>query len=123
MANGKKFWHCLLCLFFLFFLGLLTEPLAKTVYTPRDSGTNPPGGPRNPEGLPSSGSFGRTAEGGMGYTDAYGNTITNETKEKTPHRRLPGGAYGRYEMRDPKTALDRPLPDPDKGKAKPAWSF
>ncbi|MCR4665942.1 MAG: translation initiation factor IF-2 [Desulfovibrio sp.] len=94
--------------------------MAGSVYTPRNSGTEAPGGPRPSEGLPSTGSFGRTAEGGMGYTDAYGNTIDSQPKPKAPHKRLPGGAYGRYDDRDGDV---RPLPDPASGSAKPAWHF
>ena len=94
--------------------------LARSVYTPRDSGTEPPGGPRAPEGLPQSGSFGRTPEGGMGYTDAYGNTISNVPPERKARRRLPQGAFGRYESRE---SSDRPLPDPMVRSAHPVWSF
>ena len=96
----------MLCL--LLCLAPAPQAFAKTVYTPRDSGTEAPGGPRAPEGLPSSGSFGRTAEGGMGYTDAYGNTISSERPEPKPRQRLPRGAYGSYGQKAP----ERPLPDP-----------
>ncbi|MBQ7608759.1 MAG: translation initiation factor IF-2 [Desulfovibrionaceae bacterium] len=93
---------------------------ARSVYTPRDSGTEPPGGPRAPEAIPSSGSFGRTAEGGMGYVDAYGNTIDNRESPKPPKKRLPRGAFGRPD-RDA-ARYDRPLPDPARS-GPPAWSF
>ena len=94
--------------------------LARSVYTPRDSGTEAPGGPRAPIGVPSPSNFGRTQEGGMGYTDAYGNTISSEIPEKKPRKRLPKGAYGQYGQPDPD---NRPLPDPTKTQAKPVWGF
>lgn len=106
----------LFCL--LLVLGLAPNTLAKTVYTPRDSGTEAPGGPRAPEALPSSGSFGRTAEGGMGYTDAYGNTVSDVRPEPKPRQRLPRGAYGSYGQ----NPVERPLPDPERDRS-PAWSF
>ena len=105
-----------LCCFLI--LAQVAQASAKSVYTPRDSGTEAPGGPRAPEALPSSGSFGRTAEGGMGYTDAYGNTLSDARPEPKPHKRLPRGAYGRYGQ----TQEERPLPDPLRDRS-PVWSF
>lgn len=93
--------------------------LARSVYTPRDSGTEPPGGPRSAT-LPTPSNFGRTQEGGLGYTDAYGNTISSEVPEPKPHKRLPKGAYGQYGAKDQD---DRPLPDLEKSLAKPVWNF
>ncbi|MBR4741438.1 MAG: translation initiation factor IF-2 [Desulfovibrio sp.] len=107
----------LLTVFFLFFA---THALAGSSYTPRDSGTEPHDGPRAPEALPSRGSFGRTAEGGMGYVDAYGNSIQDRVEEKKPRQRLRPGAYGQYGQKDP---YNRPLPDPTKQNARPVWSF
>ena len=108
----------------LFILALtlfLASPIqARSVYTPRDSGTEAPGGPRAPIGMPAPSNFGRTQEGGMGYTDAYGNTISDQIPEKKPRKRLPPGAYGQYGTPNPD---NRPLPDPAKGPAKPAWGF
>ncbi len=106
----------LCCLLLLF--AQAPSAAAKSIYTPRDSGTEAPGGPRAPEGLPSSGSFGRTAEGGMGYTDAYGNSISNVRPEPKPHKRLPRGAYGSYGQK----REERPLPDPQRDRS-PVWSF
>ncbi len=107
----------------LLFLSLLflapTDISARAVYTPRDSGTEPPGGPRAPEGLPAPGNFGRTDEGGMGMVDAYGNTIVNRRPEEKTRKRLPQGAYGRYEE---DRSASRPLPDPGNN-SRPAWSF
>ena len=93
--------------------------LAASAYSPRNSGMDPPGEPKRIEALPSK-SAGRTAEGGMGYTDAYGNTIDDRQPEEKPAPKRPRpGAYGvgagqseRYE---------RPLPDPQN--QTPAWSF
>ena len=92
---------------------------ARSVYTPRDSGAEAPGGPRSPAGVPGGGSFGRTPEGGMGYVDAYGNPISSAVPEKKPHRRLSPGAYGQYGRKED----DRPLPDPAAEPARPAWRF
>lgn len=97
-----------------------TPVLANSAYSPRESGLEPPGGPQKNIGLPSVGSFGRTSEGGMGYTDAYGNTISGEMPKPKEHKRLPQGAYGHYERDD---VYSRPLPDPAKGKQSPAWAF
>ena len=93
--------------------------LAASAYSPRNSGMDPPGEPKRIESLPSK-NAGRTAEGGMGYTDAYGNTIDDRQPEEKPAPKRPRpGAYGvgagqseRYE---------RPLPDPQN--QTPAWSF
>ncbi|WP_297892069.1 translation initiation factor IF-2 [Desulfovibrio sp.] len=95
------------------------EALAASAYTPRHSGMDAPGEPKRIESLPSK-NAGRTAEGGMGYTDAYGNTIDDRQPEEKPAPKRPRpGAYGvgagqseRYE---------RPLPDPQN--QTPAWSF
>ncbi len=95
------------------------EAQAASAYTPRHSGMDPPGEPKRIESLPSK-NAGRTAEGGMGYTDAYGNTIDDRPPEEKPAPKRPRpGAYGvgagqseRYE---------RPLPDPQN--QTPAWSF
>ena len=95
------------------------EAQAASAYTPRHSGMDPPGEPKRIESLPSK-NAGRTAEGGMGYTDAYGNTIDDRQPEEKPAPKRPRpGAYGvgagqseRYE---------RPLPDPQN--QTPAWSF
>ena len=92
---------------------------AASAYTPRHSGMDAPGEPKRIESLPSK-NAGRTAEGGMGYTDAYGNTIDDRQPEEKPAPKRPRpGAYGvgagqseRYE---------RPLPDPQN--QTPAWSF
>ena len=91
---------------------------AASGYTP-PSGIDPPGGPKPMEGLPGK-SAGRTAEGGMGYTDAYGNTIENRGQEEKPeHRRVRSGAYGPNAERN--KHYQRPLPDPQN--QTPAWSF
>ena len=88
----------LLGLVLLLSLGGAVELLAAPLYSPRPSGTEPPGGPRPSDALPQPGNFGRTPEGGLGYTDAYGNTITNKPQEPVARKRLPGGAYGRKDQ-------------------------
>lgn len=92
---------------------------AKAASNARDSGLEPPGGPKPMEGLPGR-NVSRTTEGGMGYTDAYGNTITDEPPEEKAPRRRPGpGAYGSRGVQE----HDRPLPDPTPKDTTPAWSF
>ena len=92
---------------------------AKSPSNARDPGIEPPGGPKPMEGLPGR-NVSRTAEGGMGYTDAYGNTVTDSQPEEKPARRRPGpGAYGNRGMQE----HDRPLPDPTPKDTTPAWSF
>ncbi len=94
------------------------QALAASALSPRHSGLEPPGGPRPLEGLPAK-SAGRTAEGGMGYTDAYGNTIDDlPREEKAPRQRPRPGAYGGPALQQD----SRPLPDPRKSET-PAWSF
>lgn len=93
--------------------------LAKSAFSPRNSGLEPPGGPKPIEGLPGK-DMSRTAEGGMGYTDAYGNTVTeSQPEEKVQKRRPRPGAYGHQPTQD----HDRPLPDPEKVDSTPAWNF
>ena len=95
------------------------EAHAASAYTPRHSGMDAPGEPKRIESLPSK-NAGRTAEGGMGYTDAYGNTITDsQPEEKAPRRRPGPGAYGNRGVQE----HDRPLPDPTPKDTTPAWSF
>lgn len=80
---------------------------------------DPPGGPRPLNNMPSR-SPSRTAEGGMGYTDAYGNTIQNrEPASRIQKNRLKSGAYGNYGKKPEKSAL----PDPDITNSSPVWSF
>lgn len=91
---------------------------AASAYRPPSTGLEPPGGPKKSEVLPGGRSIGRTPEGGMGYTDAYGNAIRNRPPEEKPARpRLRPGAYGAEAPARP----ERPLPDPQN--QAPAWSF
>ena len=93
--------------------------LAASAYSPRNSGMDPPGEPKRIEALPSK-SAGRTAEGGMGYTDAYGNTIDDRQPEEKPARQRPlPGAYGPGAGKSGPN--ERPLPNPQN--QTPAWSF
>ena len=93
--------------------------LATSAYSPRNSGMDPPGEPKRIEALPSK-SAGRTAEGGMGYTDAYGNTIDDRQPEEKPARQRPlPGAYGPGAGKSGPN--ERPLPNPQN--QTPAWSF
>ncbi|MBO4301552.1 MAG: hypothetical protein J5861_08130 [Desulfovibrio sp.] len=71
------------------------------------------------EVLPGGRSVGRTPEGGMGYTDAYGNTISSRVPENNSARsRLRTGAFG---VMRAAPRPDRPLPD--SSHQSPAWSF
>ena len=93
--------------------------LAASAYSARNSGMDPPGEPKRIEALPSK-SAGRTAEGGMGYTDAYGNTIDDRQPEEKPARQRPlPGAYGPGAGQSGRS--ERPLPNPQN--QTPAWSF
>lgn len=93
--------------------------LARSALSPRHSGLEPPGGPRTSEVMPGNAPT-RTAEGGMGYTDAYGNTVDDvPVPEKTPRKRPRAGAYGGYGEK----AEARPLPDPGAADTPPVWSF
>lgn len=90
---------------------------SKSAFSPRHSGIEPPDAPRPMEGLPGN-SPSRTAEGGMGYTDAYGNTVRRDEdiEEKKHRKRLIPGAYGNNQ------ATVRPLPDSvDNGP--PLWKY
>ena len=80
--------------------------LAASAFSARQSGLEPPGGPRSVETLPNQ-SAGRTAEGGMGYTDAYGNTVTPREAPQAPQpRRVRRGATqaGRAPAARPRSA-------------------
>lgn len=93
--------------------------LAASAYSARNSGAEVPGEPKRIDSLPSK-SAGRTAEGGMGYTDAYGNTIDDRPPEEKPARqRAHPGAYGPGAGQSDQ--YERPLPNPQN--QTPAWSF
>ena len=95
------------------------EAVAASAYSPRNSGMDAPGEPKRLETLPSK-NAGRTAEGGMGYTDAYGNTIEDRPPEEKPAPKRPApGAYGVGGGKNQR--YERPLPDPQN--QTPAWSF
>lgn len=97
----------------------LSPALARSALSPRHSGMEPPGGPRPLEAMPGNAPS-RTAEGGMGYTDAYGNTLDErQPPEKTPRKRPRAGAYGGY---GGKTVVP-PLPDPAAESQPPVWTF
>lgn len=95
------------------------EALARSALSPRHTGMDPPGGPRTSEVMPGHGPT-RTAEGGVGYTDAYGNTLDDvPPPEKEPRKRPRQGAYGGYGVKPDA----RPLPDPGAADSPPVWSF
>lgn len=95
------------------------EAQAASAYSARNSGLDAPGEPKRIESLPSK-NAGRTAEGGMGYTDAYGNTIDDRQPEEKPAPKRPRpGAYGVGAGQSERQ--ERPLPDPQN--QTPAWSF
>lgn len=95
---------------------LYDDGYCKSALSPRHSGLEPPGGPRPLDGIPGN-SPGRTAEGGMGYSDAYGNTLTDKMPaEKKPRKRPRAGAYGGVKP-------EATLPEPAGAPSKPVWSF
>lgn len=101
-------------------IALTTAPaLAKSALSPRHSGIEPPDSPRPTNALPGS-SPSRTAEGGMGYADAYGNTVRRDEAPEPPAKpkRLRPGAFG---VRDGDPADNR-LPDPAADAGSP-WKF
>lgn len=90
---------------------------ARSAFSPRHSGLEPPGGPRQLDTLPGN-SPSRTPEGGMGYTDAYGNSLTDRMpEEKKPRHRPRPGAYGG------KANISEPLPELPASPGKPLWRF
>ena len=90
---------------------LMAAPaFGRSAFSPRHTGMEPPGGPKR---LDMSGrGLVRTPMGGMGYTDAYGNTIDDIVPEEKKVKRRPV-------KRQP--APVRPLPDPEN--SRPVWSF
>lgn len=90
---------------------------ARSALSPRHSGIEPPGGPRPIDVLPGN-SPSRTAEGGMGYVDAYGNTVTRDEQPREVKRppRLRPGAYGGNAAKE--RIINIPEPD-----GKPLWKF
>lgn len=89
---------------------------ARSAFSPRHSGMDAPGGPRQLDNMPTQG-IGRTPEGGMGYTDAYGRSLTDKIPEerKRGPRLRPGG----YRHKD----APAELPDLKPGTGAPVWSF
>lgn len=116
----RSFSVVLICLLFmaLAYFAFALPAQARSAYSPRHSGLEPPGGPRPLEALPGNGA-GNSLDGGMRRKDAYGNEIAPyEEREKTPRRRLRQGAYGgRGEPRQ----MEK-LPDPVGG-GTPVWKF
>lgn len=106
---------CAIC-----FLSLLViEGHARSAFSPRHSGLEPPGGPKVMDNMPGR-SMGIGADGRRGYTDAYGNTIDDQpVEEKKRARQLRPGAHGSsFE-----NAQKHPLPDIDPQNARPLWKF
>ena len=93
---------------------------AASALSPRHSGLEPPGRLKPLEGPPDAGAPSGPTQGGMGYTDACGNTVGGRPpEEKAPRQRPRPGAYGSYGS----GADSRPLPDPTPRRETPAWSF
>lgn len=95
---------------------------AASAYSPRHSGLEPPGGPKQIESMPG-GSSAKTDDNFLGHTDAYGRPLTpgKEPENKKKNRLLPG-AYGGYDKTDQNTDASY-LPDVNTGKGSPVWSF
>lgn len=112
----NRYTFALLALLVVFTLFGAESAFARSALAPRHSGIEPPGGPRQLDTLPGN-SPGRTAEGGMGYMDAYGRTLTDKIPEENkPRRRLRVGAYGSRAAEKPSPVL------PDRS-APPVWTF
>lgn len=94
---------------------------ARSAFNPRHSGLEAPGERRPADGMSAFGMRpARTAEGGMGYSDAYGNTLDDQPpEEKKPRKRVHPGAYGHRSSGSP----SRALPDPDCRSGVPAWTY
>lgn len=119
LLPGLRACCCALALTGLVIAPLAGEVMAKSALSPRHSGLEPPGGPRRLEAMPGN-MPSRTPEGGMGYTDAYGNALEDrQPEEKAPRKRPRAGAYGTYGSQGD----NRPLPDPDSGKGPALWNF
>ena len=120
VAAPARWRRAAICLVVLALTALWAGPTsARSALSPRHTGMEPPGGPRQTDVMPGRGPS-RTAEGGMGYTDAYGNTLDDsQPPEKAPRNRPRAGAYGGYGAKDEA----RPLPDPGTGGGAPVWSF
>lgn len=106
----------------LFLLLVFFTPAAaigKSAFSPRHTGLEPPGEPGRSE-IMHGRSLSRTPMGGMGYTDAYGNTLDDQPPpEKAPRKRLRPGASGVAAPSGPPATL----PDPDRADAAPLWKF
>lgn len=114
LRGGLLFLGCV-CLI----MTLISPVWGRSALSPRNSGLEPPGGPKQLEALPGN-VPGRTSEGGMGYMDAYGNPVRNQQpQEKKPKFRPRPGAYGGYGKKE----QSRPLPDPDEAHKPPLWKF
>ena len=98
---------------------LALDAYGRSAMSPRHTGMEPPGRPKAIEALPGN-SPSRTAEGGMGYVDAYGNTVSRDEAPppKKEARRLRQGAFGGDRIEDAPAYL----PDPEKRSASP-WKF
>lgn len=104
------------CLIFLTATALSVNVCARSAFSPRHSGMEAPGGPRQLESMPMLGPS-RTPEGGMGYTDAYGRTLTDKMPEERKPRQRP--RYGGYAKKEPVAEL----PNVDPVGQRPVWSF
>lgn len=101
-----------LCFFLVFLLAAFAgQPSpARSVLSPRHSGTEPPDGPRQ-----------SVLPGMTGHTDAYGNSLTDmRPEEKKPRHRPRPGAYGGPPRQPGQEAT---LPEAPGEKGKPVWTF
>ena len=107
-------WPALLVAACLWVSGTADTAWAASALSPRRTGMEPPDQPRSLNLPPAGRALGRTAEGGMGYTDAYGNVL------RDPSAREADAPRANADARRPQ--LDnRPLPDPAQGA--PLWKF
>lgn len=109
MPRGNSVRLLVLVIILIAYMAIPDMSFGRSAFSPRHTGMEPPGGPRNLDmgGRP----IMRTPMGGMGYTDAYGNTLDDYVpEEKKPAKRRPE-----------KKAPPRPLPNPDS--SKPLWTY
>lgn len=115
-TSFKKITFCLLAVL------ILQSPLqsfARSAFSPRHTGMEPPGSMKKLDNMPGR-PLSRTPEGGRGYIDAYGNTVTpQEPKEQPEKSRLRQGAYSN-DVKKKEAAI---LPVPAKDISPKLWKF
>lgn len=119
MIIFKPFCKISFCLLALLIFQFPQQSFGKSAFSPRHTGMEPPGEMKTPDNMPGR-PLSRTAEGGRGYIDAYGNTVTpQEPREHSEKSRLRRGAYSNADSKK-ETAT---LPVPTKDISPKLWKF